>query len=320
MNIRDSTRRRTTLINLFAETKAGIKKATAVPRLTFVEDDKRDVTKGHLALTSENGILPAALPECGKQDFKLTTVAATSNTEFVNHVASQTDLTADLEITDGGRFTVQAFKDAEGAKSISSVVAALVLVLALVFSESEKKNPFLNLNRKRNEGSILKLTPLDGSIVEKRSEGNLLCIVTTLQSSGATYLWILKCPFEEGMDSPENAQVQLSPTTPSVKMSGASPIKPCEWNSSPSCKRTSPLFPSKLLVSRAPNDDKTISKPRNWLVAPDIVKAIPLFGEENQRCARRNQQTRTAYYLTKLDTEIPQIQLVIAVYRQGLLT
>ncbi|KAK2947924.1 hypothetical protein BLNAU_17151 [Blattamonas nauphoetae] len=127
-----TTERRTTLINLFAETKAGIKKATAVPRLTYVEDDKRDVTKGHLALTIENGILPAALPECGKQEFKLTTVAATSNTEFVNQVASQTDPTADLEITDGGRFTVQAFKDAEGAKSISSVVAALVLVLALV--------------------------------------------------------------------------------------------------------------------------------------------------------------------------------------------
>ncbi|KAK2943481.1 hypothetical protein BLNAU_21588 [Blattamonas nauphoetae] len=69
--------------------KAGIKKATAVPRLTYVEDDKRDVTKGHLALTIEDGILPAALPECGKQEFKLTTVAATSNTDFVNQVSQQ---------------------------------------------------------------------------------------------------------------------------------------------------------------------------------------------------------------------------------------
>ncbi|KAK2950586.1 hypothetical protein BLNAU_14478 [Blattamonas nauphoetae] len=133
------------------ETKAGIKKATAVPRLTYVEDDKRDVTKGHLALTIENGILPAALPECGKQEFKLTTVAATSNTDFVNQVASQTDPTADLEITDGGRFTVQAFKDAEGAKNISSVVAALVLVLALRRGAKEISSALLQPFNRREQ-------------------------------------------------------------------------------------------------------------------------------------------------------------------------
>ncbi|KAK2960826.1 hypothetical protein BLNAU_4223 [Blattamonas nauphoetae] len=104
-------------------------------------------TQGH----DENGILPAALPECGKQDFKLTTVAATSNTEFVNHVASQTDLTADLEITDGGRFTVQAFKDAEGAKSISSVVAALVLVLALRRGAKEISSALLQPFNRREQ-------------------------------------------------------------------------------------------------------------------------------------------------------------------------
>ncbi|KAK2954038.1 hypothetical protein BLNAU_11001 [Blattamonas nauphoetae] len=240
MNIRDSTRRRTTLINLFAETKAGIKKATAVPRLTYVEDDKRDVTKGHLALTIENGILPAALPECGKQEFKLTTVAATSNTDFVNQVASQTDPTADLEITDGGRFTVQAFKDAEGAKSISSVVAALVLVLALRRGAKEISSALLQPFNRQEQlicGSVC------GHKAHKRFDSDMSIRRRNGQSG--------ECPSSAFSDNPI------------CQDEWGLPIKPCEWNSSPPCKRTTPLLPSKLLVSRAPYDDKTISKPRN---------------------------------------------------------
>ncbi|KAK2954986.1 hypothetical protein BLNAU_10126 [Blattamonas nauphoetae] len=262
MNIRDSTRRRTTLINLFAETKAGIKKATAVPRLTYVEDDKRDVTKEHLALTIENGILPAALPECGKQEFKLTTVAATSNTEFVNqgyifkwtHFAGtiDTDPTADLEITDGGRFTVQAFKDAEGAKSISSVVAALVLVLALRRGAKEVSSALL---QPFNRWEQL----ICGSVCRHKAHKRFDSDMSIRRRNGQSG----ECPSSAFSDNPI------------CQDEWGLPIKPCEWNSSPSCKRTSPLLPSKLLVSRAPNDDKTISKPRNWLVAPDIVKAIP---------------------------------------------
>ncbi|KAK2943483.1 hypothetical protein BLNAU_21590 [Blattamonas nauphoetae] len=65
--------------------------------------------------------------------------------------ASQTDPTADLEITDGGRFTVQAFKDAEGAKSISSVVAALVLVLALRRGAKEISSALLQPFNRREQ-------------------------------------------------------------------------------------------------------------------------------------------------------------------------
>ncbi|KAK2962983.1 hypothetical protein BLNAU_2006 [Blattamonas nauphoetae] len=139
----------------FDEFNTNLKKAESILQTEEEQHssiyDKRDVTKGHLALTIENGILPAALPECGKQEFKLTTVAATSNTDFVNQVASQTDPTADLEITDGGRFTVQAFKDAEGAKSISSVVAALVLVLALRRGAKEISSALLQPFNRREQ-------------------------------------------------------------------------------------------------------------------------------------------------------------------------
>ncbi|KAK2943983.1 hypothetical protein BLNAU_21129 [Blattamonas nauphoetae] len=77
----------------FDEFNTNLKKAESILQTEEEQHssiyDKRDVTKGHLALTIEDGILPAALPECGKQEFKLTTVAATSNTDFVNQVSQQ---------------------------------------------------------------------------------------------------------------------------------------------------------------------------------------------------------------------------------------
>ncbi|KAK2948099.1 hypothetical protein BLNAU_16972 [Blattamonas nauphoetae] len=238
------------------ETKAGIKKATA----------------GHLALTIENGILPAALPECGKQEFKLTTVAATSNTEFVNqgyifkwtHFAGTIDVDfifndrklllrpippPTSEITDGGRFTIQAFKDAEGAKSISSVVAALVLVLAL---------------EQLICGSVC------GHKAHKRFDSDMSIRRRNGQSG--------------------ECQVQLSRTTPSVKMSGASQSSLANGTHHPPVRGRHHSFHQSCYEEIASHSNR-------------------LFGEENQRCARRNQQTRAAYYLTKLDTEIPQIQL-----------
>ncbi|KAK2942241.1 hypothetical protein BLNAU_22848 [Blattamonas nauphoetae] len=138
-------------------TPADLNKLAIASKLTPAEEGKKDGAKDKIALTIENGLLPAALPEGGKQELKLTTVAATSNAEYVldksdkitwTHsagkivvdylfndckVAAGTDLTADLTINDDLKFAAQAFKYEEGAKSVASVVAALFAVLALVF-------------------------------------------------------------------------------------------------------------------------------------------------------------------------------------------
>ncbi|KAK2955632.1 hypothetical protein BLNAU_9491 [Blattamonas nauphoetae] len=138
-------------------TPGDLTKLTIASKLTPAEEGKKDGAKDKIALTIENDLLPATLPEAGKQELKLTTVAATSNAEYVLNksdkitlthskgkivvdylfndckVAAGTDLTADLTINDDLKFTAQAFKYAEGAKSVASVVAALFAVLALVF-------------------------------------------------------------------------------------------------------------------------------------------------------------------------------------------
>ncbi|KAK2954533.1 hypothetical protein BLNAU_10553 [Blattamonas nauphoetae] len=122
------------------------------------EGKKADGAVDKITLTLVNALLPATLPTDAKNTLKLTaTDPAASNADYTLDkgekfewkpsagsldvvylfndckIKAKSTVTATLAITDALTFTDQAITYDAGAKSVASVVAALIAVLALVF-------------------------------------------------------------------------------------------------------------------------------------------------------------------------------------------
>ncbi|KAK2956574.1 hypothetical protein BLNAU_8414 [Blattamonas nauphoetae] len=138
-------------------TPEDLHKLTISSKLTPDEEGKKDGAKDTIALTILNGLLPKDFKSGDTEKLKLTTVTKSNKEYILDHTADKalwlhdtgmilvsyvfntcnikagTDVTATLEINDLLKWENQAFKYAEGAKSVASVAAALFAVLVLVF-------------------------------------------------------------------------------------------------------------------------------------------------------------------------------------------